>query len=47
MLCQETNLYYLQNQTKYVTGSEWLKWSDVIVAEMKEFFFNNYSSQER
>ena len=38
MLCQEMNLYYLQNQTKYVTGSKGLKWSDVIVAEMKKFF---------
>ena len=38
MLCQETNLYYLQNQTKYVTASKGLKWSDVIVAEMKIFF---------
>ena len=38
MLCQETNLYYLQNQKKYVTGSKGLKWSDVIVAEMKKFF---------
>ncbi len=38
MLCQETNLYYLQNQTKYVTASKGLKWSDVIVAEMKKFF---------
>jgi len=50
MLCEEMNLYYLQNQEKYVTGSEVLKWSDVTAAEMKKFFFNNYSngaSQER
>ena len=50
MLCEETNRYYLQNQEKYVTGSKGLKWSDVTVAEMKIFFFNNYSngaSQER
>ncbi len=38
MLCQETNLYYLQNQTKYITASKGLKWSDVIVAEMKKKF---------
>ena len=38
MLCQETNIYYLQNQEKYVTGSKGLKWSDVPVAEMKKFF---------
>ena len=45
-LCEETNLYYLQNQDKYVTCSKGLKWSDVTV----KFFFNNYSngaSQER
>ena len=50
MLCEETNLYYLQNQDKYVTGSKGLKWSDVTAAEVKKFFFNNYSngaSQER
>ena len=33
-----TNLYYLQNQQKYVTCSKGLKWSDVTVAEMKNFF---------
>jgi len=47
-LCEEKNVYYLQNQEKYVTCSKWLKWSDVTVAEMN--FFNNYSngaSQER
>ena len=38
MLCEEMNLYYLQNQEKYVTGSEVLKWSDVTAAEMKTFF---------
>jgi len=38
MLCEETNLYYLQNQEKYVTCSKGLKWSDVTVAEMKIFF---------
>ena len=38
MLCEETNRCYLQNQEKYVTGSEGLKWSDVTVAEMKKFF---------
>lgn len=38
MLCEETNLYYLQNQEKYVTGSKGLKWSDVTAAEMKTFF---------
>ena len=38
MLCEETNLYYLQNQEKYVTGSKWLKWSDVTAAEMKKIF---------
>ena len=38
MLCEETNLYYLQNQEKYVTGSKGLKWSDVTAAEMKKFF---------
>ena len=37
MLCGETNRYYLQNQEKYVTGSKGLKWSDVTVAEMKNF----------
>jgi len=49
MLCEETNIYYLQNQEKYVTVSKGLKWSDVTVAEMN-FFFSNYSngaSQER
>ena len=29
MSCEETNLYYLQNQENYVTGSKRLKWSDV------------------
>ena len=38
MLCEETNLYYLQNQEKYVTCSKGLKWPDVTVAEMKFFF---------
>jgi len=38
MLCEETNLYYLQNQEKYVTCSKGLKWSNVTVAEMKFFF---------
>ena len=38
MLCEETNLYYLQNQEKYVTCSKGLKWSDVAVAEMKKKF---------
>ena len=38
MLCEEVNLYYLQNQEKYVTCSKELKWSDVTVAEMKIFF---------
>ena len=38
MLCEETNLYYLQNQKKYVTCSKGLKWSDVTVAEMKKNF---------
>ena len=38
MLCEETNLYYLQNQEKYVTGSKRLKWSDVTAAEMKKKF---------
>ena len=38
MLCEETNLYYLQNQEKYVTCSRGLKWSDVTVAEMNFFF---------
>ena len=37
MLCEETNLYYLQNQEKYVTCFKGLKWSDVTVAEMKKF----------
>jgi len=37
MLCEETNLYYLQDQEKYVTCSKWLKWSYVTVAEMKTF----------
>ena len=37
MLCEETNLYYLQNQEKYVTCSKGLKWSTVTVAEMKVF----------
>jgi len=38
MLCEETNLYYLQNQEKYVTCSKGLKWSDVTVAEINFFF---------
>ena len=38
MLCEESNLYYLQNQKKYVTCSKGLKWSDVTVAEMKKIF---------
>ena len=38
MLCEETNLYYLQNQEKYVTCSKGLKWSDVTLAEIKFFF---------
>jgi len=36
MLCEERNLYYLQNQEKYVTGSKGLKWSDVTAAEIKK-----------
>ena len=50
LLCEETNLYYLQNQEKYVSCSKGLKWSDVTVAEKKKIFFNNNSngaSQER
>ena len=35
---RKRNLYYLQNQEKYVTCSKELKWSDVTVAEMKNFF---------
>jgi len=38
MLCEETNLYYLQNQEEYVTCPKGLKWSEVTVAEMKFFF---------
>jgi hypothetical protein len=38
MLCEETNLYYLQNQEKYVTCSKGFKWSDITVAEMKKKF---------
>ena len=38
VLCEETNLYYLQNQEKYVICSKGLKWSNVTVAEMKFFF---------
>ena len=38
MLCEETNLYYLQNQETYVTGSKGLKWSDVTAAEIKKKF---------
>lgn len=38
MLCEETNLYCLQNQEKCVTGSNRLKWSNVTVAEMKKIF---------
>jgi len=34
MLCEETNLYYLQIQEKYVTCSKGLKWSNATVAEM-------------
>ena len=40
MLCEETDLHYLQNQEKYVTGSKGLKWSDV----NEKIFFNNYST---
>ena len=36
-MCEETNLYYLQNQDKYVNCSKGLKWSDVTVAEIKNF----------
>jgi len=39
MLCEETNLYYLQNQEKYVTCSKGMKWSDVTVTEINFFFF--------
>jgi len=49
MLCEETNLYYLQNQEKYVTCSKGLKWSRHCSTN-ENFFFNNYSngaSQER
>ena len=38
MLCEETNIYYLQNQEKYVTGCKGSKWSDVTATEMKNFF---------
>jgi len=38
MLCEETNLCYLQNQEKYVTCSKGLKWSEVTVAETKKVF---------
>jgi hypothetical protein len=48
MLCEETNLYYLQNQEKYVTCSKGLKWSnDVTVAQMNFFFnYSNGASEE-
>jgi len=38
MLCEKINLYYLQNQEKYVTCSKGLKWSNVTVAEMNFLF---------
>jgi len=37
MLCEETNVYYIQNREKYVTCSKRLKWSNVTVVEMKFF----------
>lgn len=37
MLCEETNLYFNQNQEKYASSSKGLKWSDVTVADLKKF----------
>jgi hypothetical protein len=31
MLCKENNLYYFQNEGKYVSSSKVLKWVDVSV----------------
>jgi len=38
MLCEETNLYYLQNQEKYVTYSKGLKLSDVRKDKLKDYW---------
>jgi hypothetical protein len=38
ILCEETNLYYLQNREKYGRCYKVLKRVDVTVAEMKKFF---------
>lgn len=38
-MCEETNLYYYQNQQKYDKDSKRLKWSDVMVVDMIFFFF--------
>jgi hypothetical protein len=43
MLSKETNLYYYQNEGKYDSRSKGLKWVDVSVAEMNNFFCNNHS----
>jgi hypothetical protein len=34
MLCEKTNIYYLQNQEWYVTCFKGLKWLNVTAAEM-------------
>jgi hypothetical protein len=47
MLCKETNLYYFQNQGKYASSSNVLKWVDVSVAEFKKIFCNNHSLLRR
>jgi hypothetical protein len=38
MLCEETNRYHFQNHGKYDRSHKVLKWVDVTVAEMKNFF---------
>jgi hypothetical protein len=38
IVCEETNLYYLQNHEKYGRCYKVLKWVDVNVAEINTFF---------
>jgi hypothetical protein len=42
ILCEEANLYYLQNNEKYLRCYKVLKWVDVTLAEMKKFLLLSF-----
>ena len=48
MLCEETQLYYLQNHEKYVTGSKGLNCQLSLQQKLKIFIiYSNVASEER